>query len=55
MIEKYNSDLSKGLPIQIQRSETITGSINHELIDKILNIRSFTNYVAPVMKVRVRK
>lgn len=54
MIEAYSTALTKGIPVNIQRSETITGHINHELIDKILNIRSFTNYQPKAQKVRVR-
>jgi len=56
MIENYNQAITKGNPVLIQRSETITGHINHELIDRILNIRSFTGYQPRGNEnVRVRK
>jgi hypothetical protein len=55
MIEQLNQAITQGNPVMIQRSETITTFINHELIDKILNIRSFTGYTYKEnKKVRVR-
>lgn len=44
MIEEYNRQRDLHL-IKVQHNYTITGHINKELIDKILNIRAFINYV----------
>lgn len=53
-IETYNR-LRNVDHVTVSHNYAITGGRNEELIDKILNIRSFTGYKPKQQDVRVRK